>query len=130
MIHKDDGKYHRDAGGLPVGALAQFVGILNLRWSNHAQKEADVDRYGAAEHFGSGEFALADFFEVTVEGGRVVWAVARYPYDDRKDLVMVLGRPANGEAFVKTVWFNLVSDKHRSLDRSKYRKLSPSHNII
>jgi|SRR5579859_194894 len=127
----NDGKYHRDAGGLPRQALRQFCGRLNLRWSHHAQREASVDRYGRAEEFGSGEFELADFFEVTVEGGKIVWAVCRYPYDDNKDLVMVLGRPQNGEAFVKTVWFNLASDKHKTLRKEQYRSLvSGGENII
>lgn len=117
-----NGRYHKLLG-LPAGAAQLWAGQLNLRWGYHAQKEADIDRYGKAEQFGSAEFQASDVVEVTMENGKPVWGVARFPYSDDLDLVMVLGVPVNGEAFVKTVWFNKASDSHRTLDRSKYQRL-------
>ena len=116
-----DGKYHKQLG-LPKGSAELWAGRLQLRYGNHAQSEADVDRYGRAELFGEAEFEAADVVEVEVAQGQPVKAVLRFPYDDDKDLVMVLQRPERSVSFVRTVWFNLVSDKHRSLDHSKYRK--------
>lgn len=117
-----DGRYHKLLG-LPAGAAQLWAGKLNLRWGHHAQKEADADRYGKVEQFSAGEFEASDIVEVTMEAGVPVWGVARYPYSDDLDLVMVLGAPVRGEAFVKTVWFNRANDNHKSLDRSKYNRL-------
>jgi hypothetical protein len=117
-----DGRYHKLLG-LPAGAAALWAGKLNLRWGHHAQKEADIDRYGKVEQFDSGEFEASDIVEVTMEAGQPVQGVARYPYSDNLDLVMVLGKPEADVAFVKTVWFNQASDNHKSLDRSKYNRL-------
>lgn len=108
--------------GLPQGAAALWHGLINLRYGSHAQNEANRDRYGKAELFGSAEFCAADVVEIEVKAGQPVKAVLRFPYDDTLDLVMVLTTPLRGEAFVKTVWFNEAADNHQTLDRSKYRK--------
>jgi hypothetical protein len=117
-----NGRYHKLLG-LPAGAAQLWASKLSLRWGYHAQKEADIDRYGKAEQFGSAEFEVGDIVEVTMEDGKPVWGVARFPYSDELDLVMVLGAPKGGEAFVKTVWFNRADDNHKSLDRSKYNRI-------
>lgn len=116
-----DGKYHKLLG-LPQGSAALWAGVLDLRYGNHAQSEADVDRYGRAELFSSAEFQASDVVEVEVVQGQPVKAVLRFPYSDDLDLVMVLQRPERGVSFVRTVWFNRANDQHKSLDRSKYRK--------
>lgn len=117
-----NGRYHKLLG-LPAGAAQLWASKLSLRWGFHAQKEADIDRYGRAEQFDSAEFEANDIVEITMEDGKPLQAVARFPYSDDLDLVMVLAAPKDGEAFVKTVWFNRANDNHKSLDRSKYNKL-------
>lgn len=117
-----DGRYHKELG-LPAGSASLWAGRLQLRYGHHAQSEADVDRYGRAELFTEGDFEAADVVEVEVVQGQPVKAVLRFPYDDHKDLVMVLQRPEHGVSFVRTVWFNRANDNHKSLDRSKYNRL-------
>jgi hypothetical protein len=43
--------------------------------------------------------------------------VVRKPYDDRLDISLVFVVP---EGDVKTLWFNLKSDTHRTIDLSRY----------
>jgi hypothetical protein len=52
-----------------------------------------------------------------------VKAVLRIPVDDRLDVVYVLLRPEAGRALVKTMWGNLGSDAHSTLDKSKYVRI-------
>ena len=91
-----------------------------LEYTGHAKREAAKDRYGKIDlpdefHAGSGQLIET---EVQYDGEevRVVKQLWRQPLDERRDLVMAIvpgGR-------VKTVWVNLSTDKHVSLDRSLY----------
>jgi hypothetical protein len=118
-----DGTYHRDLG-LPKGAAERWAGHLSLRYGSHAQLAAESDRYGKLPLPEVLDFEPGDVVEVTVEGGKAVKAVLRFPLDDAPyDLVLVAERPEAGTAFVKTVWANLASDKHNTRNRAAYRRV-------
>jgi len=117
-----NGTYHRQLGPLPGKGM--WHGNLVLVYSEHAIKAASEDRYGPLPLFSSVEFdANLDAVEVTFENGEPVKAVLRIPLDDKLDLIYVVLRPAGGVALVKTIWGNLASDGHRTLDKSKYVRL-------
>lgn len=107
-----DGLYHRDLG-LPV-----TLGFATmLRYSPHALEEASSDRYGNLDLPKSIGTHEAEVIEVEVRNGKPFKALLRKPYDDRRDicLVVLLDR-----GIVKTVWCNLRNDNHHTLDTSKY----------
>ena len=119
-----DGLYNRGAYGLPAGAAEVFSAPrVELHYGMHAHAESHADRYGVAALPGSIEIIADDVVEVQVEQGEATKAIVRFPYDDKLDLVFVLKSisPA-GHFFVKTVWFNQASDKHRSLRLAPYSK--------
>jgi hypothetical protein len=117
-----NGTYHRQLGPLP--GRGHWHGSIELVYSEHAIKAASEDRYGPLPRFGCVEFdAALDVVEVTMENGEPVKAVLRIPVDDRLDVVYVLLRPEAGRALVKTMWGNLGSDAHSTLDKSKYVRL-------
>lgn len=90
-----------------------------LMYGEHAVEESKVDRYGAVvlpEFFFGGNEARCIEVEYDAVRRQVVKQVWRQPLDDHRDLVLVIG--ASGR--VRTVWVNLRSDQHRTLDTSKY----------
>lgn len=117
-----NGLYNVGAYGLPAGAVDRFAApVVSLEYGNHAFRESREDRYGIADLPGSIEIAPEDVVEVLVENFQPAKAVVRFPYDDRMDLVLVV-IPRGEKLFVKTVWFNLASDNHRTLRLAPYSK--------
>lgn len=119
-----DGLYHKEIG-LPAGAVNPWCDLdLELVYSEHAKKAADDDRYGSVPRLDIAGFAPHEVVEVQVENGQPVKAVLRIPCDNRPglDMVLVILRPEAGKALVKTVWFNIRSDKHFTLRRQIYSR--------
>lgn len=118
-----DGLYHVKLG-LPSGAVGAFLGVFSIQLSDHARRACQNDRYGVIDLVSGDNFevCVADVVEIEIQAGAPVKAVVRAPYDDKRDIVLTLNPPQNGQSFVRTVWFNLKSDAHRTLDRSKYIK--------
>lgn len=114
-----NGLYHREIG-LPPGAANLWAGVLSLEYSQHAQRAAREDRYGRLELYPEIEFEPSDVVEIELQEGEAVKAVLRIPLEDGRDMVFAILRPEAGRARVKTVWCNLGSDAHKTLDRSKY----------
>jgi len=108
--------YHREIG-FPKN-VKLFTGVFNLSYSFHAKSAANSDIYGLMELPETLDVTTGTPVEIEVENGIVVKSVYRAGYDDELDMVIVL--KSNG--FVKTVWFNKKSDKHNTLDHSKYAK--------
>jgi antitoxin component of MazEF toxin-antitoxin module len=108
--------FHRDVG-FPKN-VQMMTGVLNLRYSQHALRAAREDRYGIMELPETLDVTNGKPVEIEVEDGRVVKSVYRASYDDEIDMVIVV----QPDGFVKTVWFNMKTDKHKTLDRSKYTK--------
>jgi hypothetical protein len=93
---------------------------VKVDYGHHAKREALIDRYG--------EIALPAFvnlkrfrvIEVGVINGRVSKILFRGKLDNERDLCIVLIPSGDKPWKAKTVWINLVTDKHRTLDRSRY----------
>lgn len=113
--------YHKEIG-LPSGAAKPFVGSLHLAFGHHARQAANSDRYGRIELPQNLQVDESSIVEVEVDGGVAVKAVVRVQFDAQRDLVVVVNRPDVRGAFVRTVWFNLRSDAHKSLRRHLYRQ--------
>lgn len=116
-----NGLFNRRAYGLPVGAAEMLAGQIRLSYGLHARIEAHADRYGVAELPEGIEILAEDVVEVQVELGSVSKAVIRFPYDDLLDLVLVV-IPGLQQYFVKTCWFNRVSDNHKTLRLAPYSR--------
>lgn len=103
------------------------VHFSQLVWSRHAQLEILNDKYGVLpcdklpKDFHGDEWTL---IELEADGEYIVKYVARRHVDLTRSLVIVI-RPddavrSEGIATVVTAWTNLITDKHATLDRSKY----------
>lgn len=91
-----------------------------LKYGNHAVLESLFDRYGEIElptHFDPSKAKLIET-EVDVQVNQITKQVWRQPLDKDRDIVLVIGKGG----FVRTVWVNLKSDKHKTLNRSRYVK--------
>jgi hypothetical protein len=93
-----------------------------LQYRKHAFNEANNDRYGAIQLPTEFHAANAKLIEAEVlvdhDGSHVVKQLWRQSLDARRDLVLAIQEGG----MVKTVWVNLKSDKHRTLDTSKYMR--------
>lgn len=119
--------YNIAAFGIPASAVSAVaklsVGFLPLRYTRHALTEALNDRYGmlavasfpTAFTFASG-WSLVEA-EVNSSGALVKFVVRR-AVDKTRSLVMVI----LADGTVKTLWTNLNSDTHVTLDSSKFSR--------
>lgn len=107
--------YHYSIGFPDV---ERFRGIMKLEYSYHALNASNDDKYGMITL--PNILDLLDtstrLIEMEVTNGIMCKGVYRVKYDKRYDLVLIVLR--NGR--VKTLWLNSVSDKHVTLDCSKY----------
>lgn len=102
-----------------IGFPAWFkvpTGEVQPRYGDHSRFEAQVDRYGKIQLPTSIDLSKFKVIEIGVEGKRLVKALFRGPLDETRDICIVL----TATGFVKTVWVNLRTDIHRTLDRTKY----------
>lgn len=96
------------------------TGIIELDYSGHALRESKKDRYG---HIKLPQIINTDKNNVTPieveteDDGTVNKVVYRLPLDNTRDLCVVV-LVATGR--VKTVWVNLKSDQHKTLDARRY----------
>jgi len=109
--------YHAEIGFPKVNL---WSGCLSLSYSIHALQAANSDRYGHMALPSTLDIAAAQIIEIEVESSKVVKTLYRISYSDRLDICLAV--LANG--FVKTVWFNEKTDKHFTLDVSKYARPS------
>jgi antitoxin component of MazEF toxin-antitoxin module len=108
--------YHKEIG-FPKN-VKMLSGVLNLRYSQHAARAASDDRYGFMELPETLDVTHGTPVEIEVNFGIITKAVYRAGYDDELDMVLVV----QPDGFVRTVWFNKKTDKHKTLDRAKYAK--------
>lgn len=108
--------YHKDVYAPRV--IFNSPGMLRVRYARHAEDAAKADRYGDLSRYLRSYIDLddAEIVEVEVQNGEVTKRVVRCQVTEDLVLVLVIGL----EGLVRTVWGNLVADKHRSLDRSKF----------
>jgi hypothetical protein len=105
--------YHFELG-FPEGLRTSF-GVVSLKYTNHAKRAASNDRYGKINLPKTIDTNGAKCIEAEVTNGVASKLVYRVGYDEDLDIVMVLR-----SNLVITVWFNKKSDKHKTLDASKY----------
>lgn len=110
--------YHKEVY-LPSAIASLGKRTICPRVTRHAEQAAMTDRYGRINIPSSVTFSGADVVEAEVSEGRVVKLVLRVPYDETRDLVLAVGFD-KGASFIKTVWFNLNSDTHKTLKRHLY----------
>lgn len=108
--------YHREIG-FPAWFKAPTA-TVTPNYGTHARKEAFEDRYGHIALPATMDLSKYTVIEMEADGAKVVKILFRGALDARRDICVAM--MANG--FVKTVWVNLRTDTHRTLDRSKYVK--------
>jgi ribosomal protein L2 len=116
-----NGLFHRDVF-LPPELITKACNRFKLTFSKHAREACRNDKYGIIIPPTSINPKPEQIIEVEVVNGNVVKVVARINHDSRRDLMIAYIPEENGVAFVKTLWFNLTSDNHRTLDKSRYVK--------
>lgn len=115
--------YHFEIG-LPEG-FEKPEQRVSINYGRHARKEAFQDRYGRITLPSS--IALGSFrvIEVGMIDGKVSKILFRGTLDETRDLCIVLIPGADDKPwFAKTCWINLKSDKHRTLDTTRYEKVA------
>lgn len=113
--------YHKDVF-LPA-ALHQDT-VMRLKYSRHAENEAMSDRYGHVSLPPRLDTREADLVEAEVDARqyRVIKRVYRAKLDPSRDLVLVV----QPDGFVRTVWVNLHSDQHATLNTRKFVAANPA----
>lgn len=113
--------YHKDVG-FPAG-VSFPKGIYPVRYTNHAMQEARGDRYGDV----SGllpyylDMGKAEVIEAEMSGRLVVKLLVRVQLPGNLDACLALDINARVWA-AKTVYVNERTDRHRTLNRSRYAR--------
>lgn len=116
----DEVRYHKDIGFPPDLTLPRgFNPVLDLKYGSHAREEAMAEKYGILQLPRRIDIRKTEIFEVaTRRGSNIIQKICvRMAHDDKKDIVIVIMVP---QGFVKTVWANLKTDTHRTLNRANY----------
>lgn len=118
--------YHKEVYAPEV--VFRSPGVMRLRYSRHAQQAAMDDRYGDLSEYLTPylDFDYVEIVEVEMVEGQITKRVVRHQVTD--DLVLVLAVGADG--FVRTVWGNLVTDRHRTLDRTKFVQPPRTNGVV
>ena len=111
--------YHRDIG-FPAVVDTLFGKTLTFRFTHHARRACLNDRYGVIVPPQKVTIEKGQVVEADTDGAAIYKIVIRFPYNDNFDLCMALLPNFNGDSLVKTCWMNRVSDRHITLDKSKY----------
>jgi hypothetical protein len=113
--------YHMELG-FPTG-FRKPGGRVPLEYSRHALEATLDDRYGEIPVMKGINLDSLELFEMGVENGKVSKLAYRGHLDDKRDMCIVVIPKGPGQKwFVKTVWINLRSDQHKTLDESKYAR--------
>lgn len=111
--------YHSEIA-LPAGFTAPTHRV-EIDYGSHAKQEAMQDRYGSIRLPKSLTLSRMKVIEVGLDhdAKAVTKILFRGDLDETRDLCIVL-IPRPGKWKCKTVWVNLKSDQHKTLDRSRY----------
>ncbi len=110
--------FHREIF-LPLNLRNLASTNLELNPTDHAREAAETDRYGAISIPAAIKFNGSNIVEAETVGGKLSKVVVRLSYDDTRDAIYAIGID-KGRTFLKTVWFNLKSDKHSTLRKEMY----------
>ena len=105
-----------------VKAVSRMFRCLLTR---HAQQACFTDRYGKIVPPTSIIHSADNIVEIEVENNSPIKVVVRLPYDTQRDVIIAF-IPDFDTAIVKTCWFNLKTDQHRTLDTSRYSSVKIS----
>jgi len=119
--------YHKEIG-IPKAALDTVAGKkFCLKYSRHAMMEAVRDRYGVVNKppcWLTVDPATVIEVDASTEytgNWHVCKLVVRLDYDSRRDIIIVVVPSREpGMMTVKTLWTNLRTDKHVTLQKEKY----------
>lgn len=111
--------YHKDIY-MPLQIATAPEMRMVLRPTNHALYAAQNDRYGVIKIPASITFKGSDIVEAEVIDGQVSKVVVRLPYNERLSAIYVCLLTG----VLKTVWFNLTSDTHKTLNANRYARQS------
>lgn len=115
--------YHTDVV-LPAGFKAPQQRV-RVSYGPHARKEAFEDRYGQIQLPNFITLRRFRVIEVGMIGNRVSKILFRGRLDDTRDLCIVLIPGVDKQPWrCKTVWVNVRTDKHRTLDTTRYEKVA------
>jgi len=108
--------YHKQLG-FPKSLDLPINKLFELTYSSHAVSEATIDRYGRIKLPSSIVVSKWNIIEVETQDNLTTSKVlVRIPHCSKFDLIMAI--LANGT--VKTAWLNSSTDRHMTLDKSKY----------
>lgn len=117
-MHPVETLYHHTLG-FPKHIKLPSFGFC-LHYGYHAREEALQDRFGEITLPTFATLYKSQIVEIGVDGNTLTKIVSRQPHDDNHDIVIVFN-PNDG--FVRTVWLNHKNDNHKTLDKSKYRRV-------
>jgi hypothetical protein len=111
--------YHCEVG-FPADLRLPSMGNLRLQYSQHAKNAAADDGWLMVGLPAYVPLHKATPIEVeTDSNGKAVKVVYRMAFNKQKDIVLAV-KITTRPAIVKTLWFNDVQDKHRTLNVSRY----------
>lgn len=93
-------------------------GKQKLKYTKHAMREAQTDKYGTITLPRFVDFDSSQIIQVELND-KFKKFVVRYPLNDKRDVCLVVKQERSVWILI-TVWSNLKSDRHKSLDKSKY----------
>lgn len=114
--------YH-ESTGFPV--KINLPKMIKLWYSKHAQRAAITDRYGAIGLQNDWEHSNGRIIEMETDTrGNPVKLVIRASYDSFHDICVVISleAPVHDRLVVKTVWLNLKTDNHATLNENVYKR--------
>ena len=115
--------YHKDLG-FPITFKYPST-TVELSWSKHAHRQAEVDRYGyiaKMEKINTDDYIPIEL-EYDIEKSKPVKMLLRSKFEVNGCNVVIALMPSNRgatKAFVKTVWYNKVDDTHKTLRADQY----------
>jgi hypothetical protein len=83
---------------------------MTVTASRHASQRAEQ------KGFTLPDWIMGDVFEASIEGNKMVKCGIRIEYSNTHDLCLVV----SNTGMIITAWLNSKSDKHNTLDASKY----------
>lgn len=113
--------YHPDVYW-PVEVARQLpTKTIGVVYTQHARHASRTDRYGSISLPSRIDMTRAKVFEAELDNSfRLTKFGVRISLDNQRDLCLII----TNRLTVKTVWVNLSSDNHKTLDKRKYQKAS------
>lgn len=124
MCYKTKNLYHTDIFTPPQFKRIENVIVDNIYpLSPYVVNAANSDRFGQIIVPSSFEFSYCDIIEIeTYKDSTDIKFLIRLEYDKINDLCIVILCDRLGNVRIKTVWLNEKTDKHKTLDKTKYSK--------